>query len=514
MHLKAWTNSNELSVESYGFKSIEVVTQTSSVKISEHVKENNDAPLIEDWESEGEDKVESSPEIERKTVEPRMDKVEVDIPKQNEKPARRPVKYIEMYITQRSMGNQKNWNNLKSHQLGDGPKWLFDIDALTELMNYVSVITSTNLNDFVGKGASFDAGQSSIETGPSQDYILMPLWNDSLLFDSSSKDLDGDNKDNDGPCKESEIDNQERPYAENSTKDVNTARPSINTVSSNINIATSTVNTVRQSDDFFVVDNDMRSIDGVEFGVQTRRMTVTTNEQGFISAIYEEKTHEDLHTCLFACFLSKDEPKRITNALKDPAWVEAMQEELLQFHLQKIDIKSAFLYRRIEEEVYVCQPPRFEDPDYPDKVYKVKKALYGLHQAPRAWYETLAKYLLNNGFHRGKIDQTLFIERQKEDILLVQVYVDDIIFGSTKKEMSDGIFISQDKYVDEILRKFKYADVKPASTPMYKEKALLKDSDGDDVDTHLYRSMIGSLMYLTSSRPDIMSAMQIMQGVT
>nr|GEV35744.1 hypothetical protein [Tanacetum cinerariifolium] len=166
----------------------------------------------------------------------------------------------------------------------------------------------------------------------------------------------------------------------------------------------------------------------------------------------------------------------------------------------------------IEEEVYVCQPSGFEDPDYPDKVYKVEKALYGLHQALRAWYETLAKYLLDNVFHRGKIDQTLFIKRQKEDILLVQVYVDDIIFGSTKKELctnfekSDIIFISHDKYVDEILRKFKYEDVKPASTLMDKEKALLKDSDGDDVDVHLYKSMIGSLMYLTSSRLDIMFA--------
>nr|GFB92454.1 hypothetical protein [Tanacetum cinerariifolium] len=120
---------------------------------------------------------------------------------------------------------------------------------------------------------------------------------------------------------------------------------------------------------------------------------------------------------------------------------------------------------------------------------------------------------LNASHIRGKIDQTLFIKRQKEDILLVQVYVDDIIFGSTKKELwlqvkkkSDGIFISQDKYVDEILRKFKYADVKTANTPMDKEKALLKNSNKDDVDVHLYRSRIGSLMYLTSSRPDIMFA--------
>nr|GEU91309.1 putative poly(ADP-ribose) polymerase, catalytic domain, zinc finger, C2H2-like protein [Tanacetum cinerariifolium] len=220
-----------------------------------------------------------------------------------------------------------------------------------------------------------------------------------------------------------------------------------------------------------------------EFGVQTRRMIVTTDEQWFITVIYEEKTHEDIHTCLLDCFLSQEEPKRIINALKDPAWVEAMQEELLQFHLQKVE-----------------------------------KALYGLHQAPRAWYETLAKYLLDNGLHKGKIDQTLFIKRQKEDILLVQVYVDDIIFGFTKKELciefkelmhdkfqmssigelafflglqvkqkSAGIFINQDKYVDEILRKFKYANVKPTKTPMDKEKALLKDSDGDDVDFYLCR---------------------------
>ncbi|GKD97608.1 putative ribonuclease H-like domain-containing protein, partial [Tanacetum coccineum] len=91
----------------------------------------------------------------------------------------------------------------------------------------------------------------------------------------------------------------------------------------------------------------------------------------------------------------------------------------------------------IEEEVYVCQPPSFEDSDHPDKVYKVVKALYGLHQAPRAWYDTLVNYLLCNGFKRGKIDQTLFIKRHKGHILLVQIYVYDIIFGSTKKELCD-----------------------------------------------------------------------------
>ncbi|GKA19569.1 putative ribonuclease H-like domain-containing protein [Tanacetum coccineum] len=105
------------------------------------------------------------------------------------------------------------------------------------------------------------------------------------------------------------------------------------------------------------------------------------------------------------------------------------------FMVYQMDVKSAFLYGKIEEEVYVCQPPGFEDPDFPDRVYKVEKALYGLHQAPRAWYETLSTYLLDNGFHRGKIDKTFFIRRDKGDILLVQVYVDDIIFGSTKKSL-------------------------------------------------------------------------------
>nr|GEX71324.1 putative ribonuclease H-like domain-containing protein [Tanacetum cinerariifolium] len=105
------------------------------------------------------------------------------------------------------------------------------------------------------------------------------------------------------------------------------------------------------------------------------------------------------------------------------------------FMVYQMDFKSAFLYGTIKEEVYVCQPPGFEDPDYPDKVYKMVKALCGLHQAPRAWYETLDNYLLENRFQREMIVQTLFIKKQKGDILLVQVYVDDIIFGSTNKEL-------------------------------------------------------------------------------
>nr|GEU91012.1 hypothetical protein [Tanacetum cinerariifolium] len=174
------------------------------------------------------------------------------------------------------------------------------------------------------------------------------------------------------------------------------------------------------------------------------------------------------------------------------------------FMVYQMDVKSDFLYGKIKKRVYVCQPPGFEDPNFPDKLYKVKKALYGLHQAPRAWYVTLSTYLLDNGFQKVKIDKTLFIRSHKDDILLVQVYVDDIIFGLQVKQKQDGIFISQDKYVDEILKKYGFSEFKNASTPIEAQKPLLKDKDGEEVDVHMYRSMIGSLMYLTFSRLDIM----------
>ncbi|GJW73718.1 putative ribonuclease H-like domain-containing protein [Tanacetum coccineum] len=207
------------------------------------------------------------------------------------------------------------------------------------------------------------------------------------------------------------------------------------------------------------------------------------------------------------------------------------------FTVYQMVVKSAFLYGTIKEEVYVHQPPGFVGPAHPNKVYKVIKALYGLHQALRAWYETLSSFLMENGFRRGTIDKTLFIKKNKSDIMLVQVYVDDIIFGSTKKSMCtefedcmhkrfqmssmgeltfflglqvkqqhDGIFISQDKYIADILKKFDFWSIRIASTPIESNKPLVKDEDGEDVDVHVYRSMIGSLMYLTASRPDIMFA--------
>ncbi|GJT25683.1 putative ribonuclease H-like domain-containing protein [Tanacetum coccineum] len=183
------------------------------------------------------------------------------------------------------------------------------------------------------------------------------------------------------------------------------------------------------------------------------------------------------------------------------------------FIVYQMDVKSAFLYGTIDEEVYVSQPPGFVDLDHPKKVYKVVKALYGLHQAPRAWYATLSTFLEKHGYRRGMIDKTLFIKKDKKDIMLVQVYVDDIIFGSTRKswcdefealmkgrfqmssmgelifflglqvkQKTDGIFISQDKYVADMLKKFDLASVKTAITPMETKMALTKDEEADEVD--------------------------------
>ncbi|GJY31165.1 putative ribonuclease H-like domain-containing protein, partial [Tanacetum coccineum] len=182
--------------------------------------------------------------------------------------------------------------------------------------------------------------------------------------------------------------------------------------------------------------------------------------------------------------INKDHPKDqiigdFNSAIQTRRMIKISDEHAM------MDVKSAFLYGTIKEEVYVCQPPGFKDPQFSNKLFKVEKALYGLHQAPRARYKTLSTYLIENGFRRGTINKTLFINKDKGDILLVQV---------------------QDKYVADILKKFDFATVKTASTPMEPNKALIKDEEADIVDVHLCISMIGSLMYLTASRPDIMFA--------
>ncbi|GKB17921.1 putative ribonuclease H-like domain-containing protein, partial [Tanacetum coccineum] len=317
---------------------------------------------------------------------------------------------------------------------GDGPKWLFDIDVLTKSMNYVPVVAGTNSNDF---NASNDEPQPSSDAGKNDD---------------------------EGVSKQSEINDQERP--ENSTQNVNTAGPSINTANKNVNIGSLNISTISptvttarsngsQTEPYMFSLGDNATLEATHadfFGDETKMDMSNITTTYLVPSTLNTRIHKD-HSLDHV--IGDEEPKRITKALSDSAWVEAMQEELLQNKKDErgiiisnkarlvaqgytqeegIDYDEVFaLVAKIEAirlflayasfigfNVYQMDVKRFEDPDYPDKVYKVVKALYGLHQL------------------------------QEPD------------------------------------------------------KPLLKDSDGDDVDVHLYRSMIGSLMHLTSSRPDIM----------
>nr|GEU44338.1 putative ribonuclease H-like domain-containing protein [Tanacetum cinerariifolium] len=203
----------------------------------------------------------------------------------------------------------------------------------------------------------------------------------------------------------------------------------------------------------------------VDTPIQTRHKSKEMEEQSFIATIHQKTTPDLLQFCLFSCFLSQKEPKKISNALKEPRvraigtkWVLKNKKDergiviknkarlVAQGHIQEegIDYEEVFApVARIEAirlflayaSLMGFTPLRFQDPEFPDRVYKVEKAIYGLHQAPRAWYGTLSKYLLTNGFQKGTIGQTLFIRKHRRDFLLVQVYVDDIIFGSSNPQL-------------------------------------------------------------------------------
>ncbi|GJY64463.1 putative ribonuclease H-like domain-containing protein [Tanacetum coccineum] len=473
--------------------------------------------------------------------------------------------------------------------IGNGPYWLFDVNSLTISMNYVLVFVGNQTNGIVGTRDNIVTGQAKKKTKPEQEYIIIPICTTDPLISQGPKDseedarvkpteldkseaLDKDGKDDQDIGSEFERLLQLEKQA-NSTNSFNTVGTPVSAavllrhhlilfslfknafthpLVLNISSMDNTVIFENAYDDEDVEEEiDMNNvissysvpdtsftkfhkdhpedqvIGSLKTPVQTRHMTKINEEHGLISSVYKLRrtNHKDFQNCLFTCFLSQMEPKKLVQALKDPSWaigtkwvfrnkkdergivvknkarlvahghtqeegidydevfapvarIEAIRLFLAYasfkvFVVDQMDVKNAFLYGKIEE--------------------KVEKALYGLHQAPRAWYETLSTYLLDNGFHRGQIDKTLFIKRHKDDILLVQV-----------KQKSDRIFISQDKYVAEILKKFDFASVKTASTPIETNKALIKDEEVEDVDVHLYRSMIGSLMYLTASRPDIM----------
>jgi hypothetical protein len=210
------------------------------------------------------------------------------------------------------------------------------------------------------------------------------------------------------------------------------------------------------------------------------------------------------------------------------------------FKLYQMNVKSAFLNGSIKEEVYVEQPSVFKSEEYPNHVYKLHKALYGLKQAPRVWYECLMNFHVDNVFRIGKADSMLFTRRMGKDLFVCQIYIDDIIFGSTNKsfcdefskimtdkfEMSmmgeltfffgfqikqvkDEIFISQTKYTHDILKKFCMDNVKPIKTPMGTNGHLNFDMGDTSVDQKVYRSMIGSFLYFCASMSDIMLSVYI-----
>nr|GEV97487.1 retrovirus-related Pol polyprotein from transposon TNT 1-94 [Tanacetum cinerariifolium] len=178
----------------------------------------------------------------------------------------------------------------------------------------------------------------------------------------------------------------------------------------------------------------------------------------------------------------------------------------------QMDLKTAFLNGSLREEVYVSQPNGYVDPDNPNHVYKLKKALYGLKQAPRAWYDMLSSFLLSQDFFKGSVDPTLLIRRNGNDLLLVQIYVDDIIFAASTLELCDlfanliGIFINQSKYAIESLKKYGFESCDPVDTPMVEKSKLDEDREGKAVDPSHYRGMIGTLLYLTASRLDLQCA--------
>ncbi|GJY41363.1 putative ribonuclease H-like domain-containing protein, partial [Tanacetum coccineum] len=384
----------------------------------------------------------------------------------------------------------------KPNVAGSGPDWLFDIDLLTNSMNYEPVTTRNQTN----RNASI---KDNVDAVPTQQYILLPL-----LYDSphSSKDAvadDAGKNTNEEPSNKGERNGQEKEGGASNKED-------------NQNVQDFRAKLDNLLDTAYD-DEDV----GAEADLNNLETTMNVNP------IPTTKIHKDHpKNQIIRDINSATQTRRMTKISKEHAmkvW------RLVDLPKGKHAVGTKWVYRNKKDErgIVVRNKARLvaqaytqeEGIDY-DKVfapvarieaiyYKVEKALYGLHQAPRAWYETLSTYLLENGFRRGTIDKTLFIKKDKGDIMLVQVYVDDIIFGSTKKSLcvkqkDDGIFISQDKYVANILKKFDFVTMKTTSTPIETNKALLKDEEDEDVDVHLYKSMIGSLMYLTTSQPNLM----------
>nr|GEZ14648.1 hypothetical protein [Tanacetum cinerariifolium] len=261
----------------------------------------------------------------------------------------------------------------------------------------------------------------------------------------------------------------------------------------------------------------------------------------------------DAMLCYFDAFLTLVEPKNFKQAMTKPSWIDAMQEEIHEFErlhvfelvpcpdkvmqeegikieeslapvarieairifvanaanknmmIFQMDVKTAFLNGELKEEVYVSQPEGFVDQDNPSHVYKLKKALYHKKQAPRAWYDMLSSFLISQHFSKVTVDPTLFTRKAGYDLLLVQVYVDDIIFPYTNTAMcSEFANLINTKF--KMSMKYGLLSTDSVDTPMIEKNKLDEDLQGTPVDATFYRGMIRSLMYLTSSRHDLIYA--------
>nr|GEV19808.1 putative ribonuclease H-like domain-containing protein [Tanacetum cinerariifolium] len=343
---------------------------------------------------------------------------------------------------------------------GSGPTWLFDIDTLTQSMNYQPVVAENQPNSSVGIQEKFNAGKVRKESVSTQQYVLLPLWSTGSK-DPQNTDTDAafDVKKNESevhvspsssvkPKKHDEkatreakrkspielsigvrdLSDEFEEFSVNSTNRVNAASASVTAVEPNSTNSTNNFNVAGPSDN--AVCPTFEIYDEEDIGAEADFSNLETSIT--VSPIPTTRVH-------------KDHP--ITQII--------------------VDLSSA---PQTKSMARMVKEQGFEDPDYPDKVYKVVKALYGLHQALRAWYETLANYLLENGFQGGKINQTLFIKKQK---------------GLQVKQKDNGIFISQDKYVAKILRKLGLIDGKSATTHIDTEKPLLMDPDGKTIFRYL-----------------------------
>nr|GEW13025.1 putative ribonuclease H-like domain-containing protein [Tanacetum cinerariifolium] len=351
----------------------------------------------------------------------------------------------------------------KQHRAScSGPTWLFDIDTLTKTMNYQPVTASNQSNPSVGVQDQFDAEKAGEESD--QHYVLFPVWSSgstNLYNTDGDAAFDEKEPEFEGRKPESKVNVSPSSSAQSKKHDDKTKREAKG--KSPVESLTGYRNLSAEFEDFF--DNSINEDNAVgtlvpAVGQLSPNSTNTFSAAGPLNAVasptqgkssYDVGVEADFNNLETSITISHIPTTRVhkdhleeginyEEVFAPVARIEAIRlflayASFMGFMVYQMDVKSAFLYGTIKKEVYVCQPPGFEDPNNLDKVKKVVKALYGLHQSPRAWYETLANYLLDNGFQIGKIDQTLFIQRQKGDILLVQIYVDDIIFGSTNKDL-------------------------------------------------------------------------------